>query len=72
MIFENDSKEFLFLMELDDENKNDVFNFQPTDKVFIWNTGNFLHITIDKIPYQLSKDEIVFLTEFHKIDDISD
>jgi len=70
MVFENDSKEFLCLIELDNDDKNNVFNFQPTDKAFIWNTGNFLHITIDKIPYRLFKDEIIFLTEFHKIDDI--
>ncbi|MET4138258.1 helix-turn-helix domain-containing protein [Pedobacter sp. UYP1] len=70
MIFENASKEFLCLMELNNENKHTVFDFRETDKTLIWNTGDFLNITVDKVPYQLSKNELIFLTEFHKIDDI--
>lgn len=70
MVFENDFKEFLCLLELDNENKKNVFDLQSADKTFIWNTGDFLKITVDKVPYQLSKDEIIFLTEFHKIDDV--
>ncbi len=70
MVFENDSKEFLSLTELDSENQDIVFQARKLDKTFIWNTADSLAITIDKVPYQLSKNEIIFLTEFHKIDDV--
>ncbi|PYF76737.1 helix-turn-helix transcriptional regulator [Pedobacter nutrimenti] len=70
MVFENDSKEFLSLTELDSENQDSVFQARKLDKTFIWNTADSLAITIDKVPYQLAKNEIIFLTEFHKIDDV--
>ncbi|MBK1896156.1 helix-turn-helix domain-containing protein [Chryseobacterium paridis] len=70
MVFENDSNEFLSLSELDRENQAHVFRAQKMDKTFIWNTADSLAITIDSVPYQLSKNEIIFLTEFHKIDHV--
>ncbi|SHG56622.1 helix-turn-helix domain-containing protein [Pedobacter caeni] len=70
MVFENDSKEFLSLTELDTENQDSVFCAQKMVKTFIWNTADNLTITIDNVPYQLSKNEVIFLTEFHKIDHV--
>lgn len=70
MVFENDSKEFLSLTELDCKNQDRVFHAQNTDKTLIWNTADSLVITIDNVPYQLSRNEIIFLTEFHKIDHV--
>jgi AraC-like DNA-binding protein len=70
MVFENNSNEFLCVIELNKENQNDVFNVRETDMTFIWNTGDHLNITVDKVPYHLSRNEIIFLTEFHKIDTI--
>jgi len=70
MVFENDAREFLSVEELDRKNKDSVFNVRKTDMTFIWNTGEFLNITIDRVPYQLLKNEVIFLTEFHKIDAI--
>lgn len=70
MIFENSENEFLHLVELDTENKSAVFNARETDMTFIWNTGDLLTITVDKVPYRLKKNEIIFLTEFHKVDNI--
>ncbi|KIO75083.1 hypothetical protein TH53_22840 [Pedobacter lusitanus] len=70
MVFENDSKDFLCLTELDSENQDSVFHARKMDKTFIWNTADNLAITIDKVPYQLSRNEIIFLTEFHKIDEV--
>lgn len=70
MIFKNDNNEFLCLMVLDHVNKDIVIDSGETDKTLIWNTGEFLNIIIDKVPYQLSKGQIIFLTEFHKIDHI--
>lgn len=70
MVFENDSKESLSVTTLEKENKDTVFNIRETDMTFIWNTGEILDITVDKIPYRLVKNQIIFLTEFHKIDAI--
>jgi AraC-like DNA-binding protein len=70
MVYENDSKELLYLVELDKANSNIVLDSNETDMTFIWNTGDLLNITVDKIQYQLLKNQIIFLTEFHKIDSI--
>ncbi|TKC62389.1 helix-turn-helix domain-containing protein [Pedobacter hiemivivus] len=70
MVFENNSKERLSVIELNKINSDTVFDIHETDMTFIWNTGSRMNITIDKISYQLSKNQIVFLTEFHKIDTI--
>lgn len=68
MIFENDSNEYISVSELTCENKAQVFDVRNTDMTFIWNTGENLRITVDRVPYSLSKNEIIFLTEFHRID----
>ncbi|MCX2478330.1 helix-turn-helix domain-containing protein [Pedobacter sp. MC2016-15] len=70
MVFKNDSNEFISLSELNETNKNIVLDSGATDKTFIWNTSDILKIVIDKIPYELSKGGIIFLTEFHHIDHI--
>ncbi|MBL4677336.1 MAG: helix-turn-helix transcriptional regulator [Mucilaginibacter sp.] len=68
MIFENANKESIVLYELDPTNKKLIFDVRPTDMTFIWNTGEQLEITIDRVPHRLQKDQVMFLTEFHKID----
>ena len=70
MVYENDSKELLCLVELDKANSNIVLDSKETDMTFIWNTGDLINITVDKVQYQLQKNQIIFLTEFHKIDSI--
>src|SRR5215217_1132708 len=70
MVFENDSHESLRLTELTKLNSSLVFDVQETDMTFIWNIGSTLSISVDKITYQLQKNQIIFLTEFHKIDSI--
>jgi hypothetical protein len=57
-------------MDLDKSNTHNVFKVCQTDMTFIWNTGEVLNITVDKVPYTVLKNEIIFLTEFHKIDAI--
>jgi AraC-like DNA-binding protein len=71
MIYEDGSKEFLHLIELDKKNSSLVFDVQKNDMTFIWNTGDLLQITVDKVPYQLVKNQVIFLTEFHKVDHIN-
>ncbi|MCF0060246.1 helix-turn-helix domain-containing protein [Dyadobacter chenwenxiniae] len=69
MVFEN-SNETLSLYELDSGNSHLVLNVRETDMTFIWNVADRMDLTIDKVPFRLSKNQIIFLTEFHRIDSI--
>lgn len=71
MVYKNDAKEILSLIELSETNRDIVFDVHETDMTFIWNVEDALNITVDKVPYQLSKNQIIFLTEFHKVDGIN-
>ncbi|MCE7042692.1 AraC family transcriptional regulator [Dyadobacter sp. CY312] len=67
MIFEN-SNEILGLYELGPEDSPVVCNVRETDMTFIWNVADRMDITIDKVHFQLGKNQIIFLTEFHRVD----
>jgi AraC-like DNA-binding protein len=69
MIFEN-LNETLSLYELNASNSDIVYDVRETDMTFIWNVAERMDITIDKVPFQLRKNQIIFLTEFHRIDSI--
>lgn len=69
MVFEN-LNEVLSLYELDPGNSDIVYDIHETDMTFIWNVAEQMDITVDKIPFRLGKNQIIFLTEFHKIDHI--
>ncbi|MFC3159497.1 AraC family transcriptional regulator [Chryseobacterium arachidis] len=70
MIFTNNSHEILQLYNLDSSNLKVVFDVKKTDLTFIWNTGESMEITIDRTKFHLLKNQMIFLTEFHKIDEI--
>src|ERR1044072_3250391 len=70
MVFEDEAKGRLSIYELDQTNSDLVFDVRGTDMTFIWNIRAQMDITIDKVPYQLRKNQIIFLTEFHRIDSI--
>ncbi|MHA4740843.1 AraC family transcriptional regulator [Dyadobacter sp. MSC1_007] len=69
MIFEN-LNETLSLYELNPSNSHIVYDVGETDMTFIWNVAERMDITIDKVLFQLRKNQIIFLTEFHRIDSI--
>lgn len=69
MVFEN-SNEIISLYELNAGNSEIVLNVRETDMTFIWNVAEHMDITVDKIPFQLGKNQIIFLTEFHRVDHI--
>lgn len=71
MIFSGDSKEFLTLQELNDFNKDIIYKSGDTDMTLLWNNGQEMNIIIDKVEYNLGRNEVVFLTEFHKIDSLN-
>ncbi|CAG5067488.1 HTH-type transcriptional activator RhaS [Dyadobacter sp. CECT 9623] len=69
MVFEN-ANEILSLYELNASNAHIVTEVRDTDMTFIWNVADRMDITIDKVPFQLAKNQIIFLTEFHRIDQV--
>jgi AraC family transcriptional activator of pobA len=71
MIYNGDSKEFLSIQELNDLNKDVIFKSNDTDMTLLWNKGEEMQIMIDKVGYSLGKNDVVFLTEFHKIDSLN-
>lgn len=68
MKYTGKANEFLRLTDLNEDNKNLIFEVNESDLTIIWNTDSPMTIAIDNIEYQLLKNEIIFLTEFHKID----
>ncbi|MCS4168457.1 AraC family transcriptional regulator [Sphingobacterium sp. BIGb0116] len=71
MIFTNNSHEVLQIYDLNPTDKDIILNVKKTDMTFIWNTGKKLDMVIDKVPYVLEHNQIIFLTEFHRIDEIT-
>lgn len=71
MIYNGESKEFLTLEELNDHNKDIIYKSGHTDMTLLWNKGDSMKIMIDKVEYNLSKNAVVFLTEYHKIDSLN-
>jgi AraC-like DNA-binding protein len=69
MVFAN-SNEILSLYELGPDDVSLVYNVCNSDMTFIWNVADRMDITIDKVNFQLSKNQIIFLNEFHRIDSI--
>lgn len=68
MILTNDLNETLQICNLDQTNADIVSNVQKTDMTFIWNKGPSMKIEVDRNVYHLQQNQIIFLTEFHKID----
>jgi AraC-like DNA-binding protein len=67
MVFEN-ANEILSIRDLGPDDSDLVYDVRNTDMTLIWNVGESMHITVDKVRFQLHKNQIIFLTEFHKID----
>jgi AraC family transcriptional activator of pobA len=68
MIFEGPSHEFLTFKEIDSSNKQTVFDARATDMTIIWNTGESMTVDVDRMGYKLSKNQIIFLTDYYTID----
>lgn len=67
MTFEGSSHEFLALEEIGPENKKTVFENRGTDMTILWNIGESMTVDIDRVGYLLSSNQIIFLTDIHKI-----
>ncbi|KQS36210.1 helix-turn-helix domain-containing protein [Pedobacter sp. Leaf194] len=68
MIFQGPSHEQLMLETIDSRNKKNLFDIKGTDMTIIWNTGESMTVDIDRMGFRLSRNQIIFLTDYHKID----
>jgi AraC family transcriptional regulator, transcriptional activator of pobA len=68
MIYKGQAKEYLQLEKI--HNNNCFVQKEPMDSplTFVWFEQDSSKITIDDIEYTFSKNQIVSLTEFHKVD----
>ncbi|RZJ23636.1 MAG: helix-turn-helix domain-containing protein [Acinetobacter sp.] len=68
MIFQGPFHEQLMLETIDSSNKKTLFDIHGTDMTIIWNIGESMTVDIDRLGFRLSKNQIMFLTDYHKID----
>ncbi|WP_291131681.1 AraC family transcriptional regulator [Flavobacterium sp. UBA7682] len=71
MKYSGNGGEYLALTELTEDNKNILFDNFESSLSLLWNTDDYLRIEIDNETHILEKDQIIFLTQLHKIDDIA-
>lgn len=70
MIYENNTSELLKVTEITQTSNRESFDTTSTDITFIWNRGTSMKIAVNEISYQLSKNEIIILTNHHTIEDV--
>lgn len=68
MIYKGNSREYLLVTDINTSTKDLVFGAKDTELTLLWNTGAELVISIDKVKYTLHKNDVIFLTEFQKVD----
>ncbi|MFT3796153.1 helix-turn-helix domain-containing protein [Flavobacterium sp.] len=70
MVYKNDSLGFLAVMEISHATKNRFFEAASTDMTFIWNRGCPMNVVVNQMNHQLLQNEVVILTNHHRIDGI--
>ncbi|MBZ9731752.1 AraC family transcriptional regulator, partial [Salegentibacter sp. JZCK2] len=66
--FAGETNERLIISDISSTNQNLITDFQANDLTLLWFTGNGNYLTIDSVPYEFHKNQIICLTEFHKIE----
>lgn len=70
MVFQS-TKENLSLHGIDASTAEAIYDTEKADMIFIWNIADQMDITIDLVSYQFRRNQIVFLTGRHKVDNIN-
>ena len=68
MIYTTNPNEFFTVAEIDMQNKSAIFDIDAAELTLIWNRGGYMTINVDKVCYELSKNDIFFLNSSHKIE----
>ncbi|MBC7846917.1 MAG: AraC family transcriptional regulator [Flavobacterium sp.] len=71
MVYTGNTLETISAMEFNNSSNDFLFNVGSTDITFIWNKGNSMKITVNKVAYELLQNEIIILNSFHKIENIN-
>lgn len=70
MVYENNTLELLKVMEINKTTNVGSFDIASTDMTFVWNRGCSMNIVVNQIVYKLLKNEIIILTNHHKIETV--
>lgn len=70
MTYNTNLNEFLTIADIDSNSKSAIFDIDAAELTLIWNRGGTMHINIDKVCYEISKNAIFFLNSFHRIQGI--
>lgn len=71
MITTEKSHDNIAILNLDNRQCSVVYKCLPTDMTFIWNTGEEMSIIVDNVCYGLCKNDIIFVTSFNTINNIT-
>lgn len=68
MEYTGSSGEYLFVSTMSKKDNEKINRFSDTTLTIIWNTAKDSKLIINKVDYLLKKNEMIFLTQFNKID----
>jgi len=68
MMYKSNPNEFLTVAEINSQNKSAIFDNDAAELTLIWNRGVIMKINVDKVCYELSKNDIFFLNSSHQIE----
>ena len=68
MKFHGNNGEYLEIIDIDASNCHLLNEAGPTELSLIWSCVDENHLVIDTVDYRLGKNELLSLTEFHRVD----
>lgn len=68
MEYTGSAGEYLFVSTMSKKDNEIINRFSDTTLTIIWNTSKDSKLIINKVDYLLKKNEMIFLTQFNKID----
>jgi AraC family transcriptional regulator, transcriptional activator of pobA len=68
MEYTGSSGEYLFISTMSKKDNEKINRFSDTTLTIIWNTSKDSKLIINKVDYLLKKNQMIFLTQFNKID----
>ncbi|KUJ61300.1 hypothetical protein AR687_14035 [Flavobacteriaceae bacterium CRH] len=70
MVYENNTLELLKVQEINNTTNFSSYDIASTDMTFVWNRGCSTSIVVNQIVYELLKNDIIILTNHHKVEKV--
>jgi len=70
MVYENNTNELLKIHEISKTGNIGSFDIASTDITFVWNRGCPMSIVVNQVTYELLKNDIIILTNHHRIENV--